>query len=187
MTSRLFIAAEIPILQRENLIRVRDEICETEYCAFKWEPIEKLHLTLKFLGDTDEELIPEIKHSLYEITSDFKNIEVSYSHFGIFFRNGVPSILWTGLNYDYSLKKLFDRIQEKMTKFGFKKEKKKFKPHITLSRLKYLPPNVSLNGFLNYVFDQEKFHINEIVLYESELHRSGSIYKTLKSFRLGNG
>ena len=187
MTSRLFIAAEIPLLQRENLIRVRDEICETEYCAFKWEPIEKLHLTLKFLGDTDDEIIPEIKHSLYEITSDFKNIEVSYSRFGIFYRNGAPSILWAGLNYENSLKKLFDRIQEKMTKFGYRKERKKFKPHITLSRLKYLPPNVSLNGFLNYEFKNENFNINEIVLYKSELHRNGSIYTKLKSFKLGNG
>ena len=187
MASRLFIAAEIPLLQRENIIRVRDEICELEYCAFNWEPIEKLHLTLKFLGDTDDEIIPEIKHSLYEIISDFKNIEVAYSRFGIFFRNGAPSILWAGLNYDYSLKKLFDRIQEKMTRFGFKKERKKFEPHITLSRLKNLPPNVTLNGFMNYEFNREKFNINEIVLYKSELQRSGSIYTKLKSFKLGNG
>ncbi|NOX19165.1 MAG: RNA 2',3'-cyclic phosphodiesterase [Chlorobi bacterium] len=186
MASRLFIAAEIPLSQRENLIRIRDEICENEYCAFKWEPIEKLHLTLKFLGDTDEELIPEIKHTLYAITSDFKNIEVSYSRFGLFFRDGIPSILWAGLNYDYSLKKLSDRIQEKMTKFGFKKERRKFKPHITLSRLKYLPPNVLLNGFTNFEFEHEKFQINEIVLYKSELQRSGSIYKKLKNFRLGD-
>ncbi len=186
MTSRLFIAAEIPILQRENLIRIRDEICETEYCAFKWEPIEKLHLTLKFLGDTNDEIIPEIIRSLYSIAPDFKSVEVSYSRFGLFFRNGVPSILWAGLNYDHSLKILSERIQEKTTKFGFKKEKKKFKPHITLSRLKYLPPNVMLNGFMNYNFKEEKFFINEITLYKSELHKSGSIYQKIKSFRLGN-
>ena len=69
MKNRLFISLNLPDSIIENIIRLRDQICKDE--KIKWEPKEKLHLTIKFIGDVSDEVMKNISAILKEAHSDF--------------------------------------------------------------------------------------------------------------------
>ncbi|MGD8779316.1 MAG: RNA 2',3'-cyclic phosphodiesterase [Ignavibacteria bacterium] len=180
---RLFISAEIPEDIIDDIIEIRNNIYGID-SSVKWESKEKLHITLKFLGDTEIELVESIEEKLGDILARVDSIDAEIKRFGMFKRNGIPSILMLGLFTDKKLFYLFDRIDEELSGLGFKRENRRFKPHITLLRIKGKENFEKLYSFLDYNFDKTNFRINKISLMESELKPSGSTYKTIKSFEL---
>lgn len=183
MNKRLFVAAEIPGEVVDNIIEIRNDIYGPG-SDVRWEKKEKLHITLKFLGDTNLDLIDPIKERLENILKEFSSIKSEIKKFGMFKRKGIPSILMLELFTDKTLFDLHDKIDEKLSALGFVKENRKFKPHITLLRIKGKEDINKLYGFLDYRFERNNFTINKISLMASELKPTGSTYKTIKSFKL---
>ncbi len=183
MTNRLFIAAEIPSSSFEKIFEIRNEIFKNNN-SVRWEPLNKLHLTLKFLGDTPAELIDSIENSLDEIARKSEPIRAFFTEIGLFYKNKKPAILWLGLKESENLTNLAENIDNACVKLGFQKEKRKFTPHITLARLKGKENFSLINNFVNQKLPVEKFAITKINLFKSELRPSGSVYTILKSFNL---
>ncbi len=181
---RLFVAAEIPADIIENIVRLRNSIFGN--ANVKWEPVTKFHLTLKFLGDTEISLIPEIRNMLGEMFKDKNRIPTSFTRFGAFYRNGKPKILWAGFEATLPLLTLKEEIENAFFNFGFEKEERKFKPHLTLARLKGYEPNEKILEFRKLNFEKKEFEIGRIILFESKLKPTGSIYSEIKSFELKN-
>ncbi len=180
--NRLFIAAEIPDKILEQIIRIRNEIYPD--ADVRWEKKEKLHLTLKFLGDVNVDLIPDLKSSLEDILNSFNKIELKFSHFGMFYFKRKPRILWLGLNYPPELFDIYSRINSEFIKFGFEKEKRKFNPHLTILRIRGNENIGSLKKFLDVKIDLPEFDLTSIILFKSTLMPGGSIYEKLESFEL---
>ncbi len=183
MTSRLFIALELPETVIDKLILIRDKIYPPDN-SIKWEGKGKLHITLKFLGDTDNSKIPEINNILSGIINCRNRFEMEFNSFGMFYFKRNPKILYAGFDYSEHLVKLHSEIEEEISLQGFERDNRKFKSHVTLLRVKGKEDRFKLERFLNYKIKIPKFQVSTITLFKSTLRHSGSIYEKLKCFNL---
>jgi len=180
---RTFIALELPEQELKKIIEIRNNYIN-DYDKIKWEPINKLHLTLKFLGDTDEKIIPEINSELEKIFKKYEVFELAFDKFGLFTKDKKPRILWVGLKDNIKLNSLAQEIDNVISQFGFEKEKRKFTPHITLLRIKDKDENFYKDFYkLTQVEIPEiNFKANKITFFKSTLLKTGSVYEPIKNF-----
>lgn len=181
MKSRIFVALDIPDEAKDKLFELVFQLHPDK--NLNWEKKEKIHLTLKFVGDVDDELIPQIKNDL-EFLREYKTQNLQITGFGFFFRFKEPKILWAGLNFSDELKLIAQRLDDYFSRFGIKKENRVFKPHLTLMRIKNNPGDNFIHKFKNSKFESINFQSNSISLIKSELKPSGSVYTEIKKYNL---
>ncbi len=181
MMIRTFIALELPDEVKEKILSIRNEFYPFDG-KVKWEPKSKLHLTLKFLGDTDENNVDTIWDYVLRIIKTNQPFQMTFNGFGIFRRDVQPKIFWAGFEKNKFIEKLADEINAECQKFGFPAEKRKFNPHLTLLRIRGNEKIDLLYKIVNTKFEPIDFIANTIILYKSELKPSGSEYTVLKKF-----
>ena len=181
MKNRLFVSLNLPNNVVEHMIAIRDSFSNN--INVKWEPKEKLHLTLKFIGEVSTETANEIANDLAFI-ENYSLIKCAFSKFGFFYRDGIPKILWVGLETDVFLKRLITELNEHLTKFSITIDDRMFNPHITLLRIKNDPGINFVNNFKNFTFKPILFTANSITLYKSILYPEGSKYYEIKNYKL---
>lgn len=182
MTNRLFITLDIPSETLNEVIANRDLLYNDKHP--RWEGRDKLHITLKFLGDTNIDLIPKIEDVLYSVSEEFNPIPLTFNKFGIFYRNHNPKILWLGTKESDELNKLANRIDEVCSELNFEKETRSFHPHLTLLRIKGTENIKQLEKMKQFEIKPIIFTSKTISLMRSELKPNGSVYNTIKSFEL---
>ena len=183
MTNRLFIAADLSDQIKDNVIRIRNKIYGDGE-NIRWESKDKLHFTIKFLGDVEEPIRYNIVTELEKLLMGKEKINCTFNKFGLFKRDGIPSILWLGIIENKQLTELAGLVDSAMANLGFEKERRNFKAHLTLLRIKGREDLKKIYDFLEYRNLKIDFAINEIMLMKSELLKSGSIYEKIKSFNL---
>jgi len=185
MKIRAFIALEIPDDSLSEILKIRDEkIGKIE--NVRWEEKAKLHLTLKFLGDINSEMIGEYSKSLEKIIDEYDSLNLSFSEFGVFKRRDEYKILWIGLNENKKLLELANEIDTSFAEFGFEKERRNFKSHITLLRFRGYEDSEKIVSLTHVKLPVIEFKANKVTLFESKLLPSGSVYRSLKNFYLKN-
>lgn len=175
MTSRLFIALDFPDHIINDLIEIRDKLSNGFTCP-NWEPQNKFHLTLKFLGEIDELLNSKIFKIIKSKKNILKNNFFKFQKFGLFYRGNSPSILWAGGEYSKSIAKIYYEFNEEFAHLGIAKEKKRFNPHLTLLRIKNYKEYALFDKFTNYKLKFEPIEFTKITLYKSILEKNGSNY-----------
>jgi RNA 2',3'-cyclic 3'-phosphodiesterase len=181
LKNRLFVSLNLPSTVVEQMIDIRDSVSNDK--NIRWEPKGKLHLTIKFIGDISSETTNEISNDLTFI-ENYSLIKCAFSKFGFFYRDGVPKILWVGLETDVFLKRLITELNEHLTKFSIPIDDRMFNPHITLLRIKNDPGINFVNSFKNFTFEPVLFNANSITLYKSILHQDGSKYQEITNYKL---
>ena len=183
---RLFIAIDTPESVRPVLIYVRDRL-KAERSDVRWESDEKLHCTLKFLGDTKDEIVPRVVASLKELCQAGAPLTLTYTGLGCFPDRRDPRIVWAGIHDSSSaLAALTKSIDMAMSSYGFEREKRPFHPHVTIGRVKGRRGLKELIATLETItFDCPPVVIQEILLVKSELRPSGSVYSILERTTLG--
>ena len=179
---RLFVALKIPDLVKTEIRRICIDLSGNE-SGIRWESNEKIHLTLKFIGEVNDELLKPVSDSLGFI-KNFSKINCSVVKFDFLFRFKEPKILWAELKTDESVNSLAEEINQRLFEYGIEKETKKFKPHLTLLRIKKNPGEEFIKRFKNYTLNEIKFTATEVALIESRLSQSGSVYKEIKKYEL---
>lgn len=184
---RVFVAVELPLSVRE-LVAERARLLREEFPRVRasWERAEKMHITLKFLGEVDEARLTKVQNAITQEAKDFQPFEISIEGAGAFPPRGVPRILWFGAKDESeSLSGLQRKLENEFARIGFKKENRKFHPHITLARVR-TPDGVRdlREKHEQLDFHSDAFMVNEIILIKSELSPSGSHYTKLSSHRL---
>jgi RNA 2',3'-cyclic 3'-phosphodiesterase len=185
-TKRLFTA--IKLHPDNNLIEAFNSLKKSlNHESINWDILDKFHLTLKFFGDTDIEKIPRIIGILNDICKTFENFPISVEKCGVFdnfFRN--PRVIWIGIKQNEQLLKLYDKINSGLVELDFAKEKRLFKPHLTIGRIKSIRNKElfkeSIEKYANLSFHTEI--INSFILYESILKPQGAEYKIIEQFTL---
>jgi 2'-5' RNA ligase len=177
--SRLFIALKLPTEIIDDVIYIRKKIFQDEIKR-KWEEKDKQHLTLKFLGDVEETKIELIIKKLEGVLKGREKISLEFDKFGFF----LPRILWLSLKADKNLNEIVSQIENEMQDLGFEKEKRSFKPHITLLRIKENLSESFISSFRNYSLPHRKFYCDNISLMKSKLLPGGSIYSDVKNIQL---
>jgi 2'-5' RNA ligase len=174
---RLFFAVPVPPLP--GLTAVRDALAARLPRA-RWSPPENFHITLKFLGETSEALVPALAEAAEKAARSAAPFEVSLEKFGGFSspRGGA---LWAGCGDGReALAALAARLDAAAEALSFPKESRRFTPHVTLARLPRKtpadadPPSPSFG----------RFRAGSLALYESVSAPGGVRYVPLRSFPL---
>lgn len=154
--------------------------------ALKWVEPDNLHLTLKFLGDTNAEQVEEVKEILFQTASQFSGFQFQLKGLGYFKSNGQPRVLFAKIENFESLKQLVDSLQESLEEIGFEKDERAFKPHLTLARIKFIKNKRQFYSLVENA-DSTNFqpvNVNEIIYYQSILKPSGPEYIPLHKVQL---
>lgn len=166
---------------------VLDELKSCQQCMkrepwhdrVRWAGDRNLHLTLKFLGDTPRDRIPEIVSYVREQLT-LPELVFQISDITLFPNNKRPTVIAAMISDNQSLSQLAARLNRSMEHFGFKPEKRNFSPHITLGRCKKgFPRGLDLAG---YVTEPIAGYMDDVILYESVTRAEGAEYKELASF-----
>jgi 2'-5' RNA ligase len=182
---RLFIAIETPPSVIQQIAAIRDTLGASS-ADVKWEPVEKLHATLKFLGSVDEGLLPEIVLYIRGVALKNSSLLLKYKGVGCFPNQRAPKIVWVGIeDLNGSLNSLQEKIESEFVPLGFDREERRFHAHVTLGRVKGDRMIQSLLRTMESItFESQPEAIQEIALIKSELKPWGSVYKTLGTFPL---
>ena len=172
---RTFISINIPEKIRKQILQIQNSL--PEFVGKKTEP-ENLHLTLKFLGEDDENKVEEIRKKLGEIK--FNKFETEIDSLGVFDENFIK-IIWLHLKNCEQLQK---QVDAKLSKIGFKKEKR-FMDHLTIARVKKIENRKEfLEDLKKIKIPTIKFIVNKFYLKESLLSSEGLEYKVLNKYTL---
>ena len=183
--NRLFIALNIPRDIKEKIIYLRNSAVINPQ-DYRWETIEKLHLTLKFIGEVEDQFVVQIKNAISFIPN-YKAFNCGLSKFGFFYSGKIPKILWLGLKINEEIFDLVKRLDEELVKFGITEEKRKFKPHLTIMRVRKKLNKNFINCFENCKLPETEFTANSVSLIKSELHSDSSRYTEIKNYTLMGG
>lgn len=154
----------------------------------KWVEAKNIHLTLQFLGDVEVKVIEEMGGFLKEAFSNNPPFELRLSGLGAFPTPRKPRVVWVGIKAGIGeLKALSDAVHQVTEAFGFEREKRPFKPHVTLGRLRDPRRSSGISEGLERTAEAEagSCQIDVVHLVASELTPAGPIYTTLDSFPLG--
>jgi len=171
---RTFVAIEVS--DKDVLNSIHKIQTELNIKAKSVEP-HNMHFTVQFLGEVSEEMIEKISDALNSI--EFSEFSISFVSIGVFPKPNFPRVIWIGTNDGVNeLEKLAEVIRLKLTHLGFSPDKK-FKPHVTIFRVKNKIENISdkLEKFSSYYFGKQT--VSEIKLKKSELTPNGPIYTDL--------
>lgn len=180
---RLFIAIDIG--EREEIVSLMATLGGIQGKMNIVKPWN-VHLTLKFLGDTDEKLIPQIKNVMEDAVQDVAPFTSTLTGVGAFPSTNYVRVIWIRLEDEGETAKIASKLENGLEPYGFKKERRKFMPHITIARVKNIREKQEMikvleehsNTFMGTV------DVNTISLKKSELRKEGPIYETLAEVKL---
>lgn len=185
---RAFIAIDVPPDVKNQLESLSGRLGFLDLDA-RPVPISSIHLTLRFLGNIEKSRIPGLGDAIRCCARQIGPFRLAVHNLGAFPNRKRPRIVWAGVAGDGELENLQQLLELELQQLGFDREKKKFRPHLTLLRLKSTRNTKRLSDFL----DQEKdrtnpvsFRVRQIHLYESRLHSAGARHGKLLTAELGN-
>ena len=186
---RAFICFKLPKRLISSIGRIQESVKQYEL-KIRWVRPENIHLTIKFLGDISWSDIDDIGIAIKETAADFAPLLLSARGLGIFPNFKRPRVIWTGLSGQVEeLIGLQRMLDKKLRLIGFPKEKRPFKGHLTIGRVKGRLDASQLSDIINRFnkFETKQFSGDRIFLMQSELKPSGPIYTKLMSEFLVGG
>jgi 2'-5' RNA ligase len=180
-TIRTFIAIELPEKIIYTISKIQEEI-KSYGLKIRWVRPENIHLTLKFLGDIKEADTEKVAKAVSESVTGYPPISLAVKGIGVFPGIKSPRVVWLGVSNQLDVLTTFQKtLDEKLEAIGFPKEKRPFRGHLTLGRIKSKIDPKTLNDVLKEFtqFESERFFADRIILYKSELKPKGPVYTKL--------
>jgi 2'-5' RNA ligase len=183
---RAFIAIELPEAVRRQLGDLSVRLRQTGSKA-SWVQPDRMHLTLRFLGEVSEEQIAVITASMTDVCRDIAPFTLVCEGLGGFPNLRKPSVIWVGVSpFAPDLARIQTAAETGARACGLSPETKRFHPHVTLARIRN-PEDVSAltqqaeaeSAFCTGAFDV--FHVS---LFSSELTPRGPVYTRIHDFPL---
>ena len=184
---RTFIALELPPAVISLLHKVQQDLKRMNIRA-RWVRPENIHITLNFLGDINPGDIDKIGVAMTAAAIEFPPVTLTVRGIGVFPGIKRPRVIWVGLGGDIrSLLSLQSRLEQELAGAGFPKDKRSFKAHLTLGRIKQSAgPAVIRQMISEYAtLSSDEFSCNQVILFKSDLKPSGAVYSKLKQIRIG--
>jgi len=180
---RLFIAITIPDEIRRELARFLPEL-RAIAPEIKWVRAENLHVTLKFLGQTDEAKQAAIERALAAVRNA-NTVSLEFRGLGFFPNEKKPRVFWAGTEASCNLKTLASDVDNTAHKLGFPPENRPFTPHLTLARFEspHISRRLSEEIAKNAARSFGTMTAGEFHLVESKLRPTGAEYTILHTFR----
>ena len=178
---RLFAGLSLPNPIKEELSALQKGLPSA-----LWRPTNKMHLTLRFIGNLDEPMAEDVLKELRYIR--FPAFHYSLKGIGYFAKGDVPHHIWAGVEEDKAIRELQSKIDSAVRKAGAGQEDKfKFVPHVTLGKLY----GTSMDELFTYIRDNNLFHTEpfeatSFTLYQSIARENGEgkYYKEIEEYPL---
>jgi len=177
---RTFVSVSVP-KEIVNIQSMLKSTVEPRGVKVRWVMNGKMHLTLKFIGNTTQGSIDNLNEALFNVVKSAKVINLSISGTGAFPVKGRPNVLWLGIKGDIDeLKQLTVNINNSLEPLGFITEKRDFLPHVTIARIKSNQKKIpNISNYLNTTFTELPMKIVKISLVQSESFSKGTFYTIL--------
>ncbi len=186
-TIRSFIAVEIDKINKQKISELIAQLKESN-ADVKWVSEDQMHLTLKFLGNTEQDKIQKVACILKSIADDFSAFSIKFSNIGAFPNTSRPRVIWMGIKDGSEILESFNnRIEAGLVKLGFEQESRQYKAHLTLGRvrsLKNIPQLVKSIKEIERNYQYNNIRIDRIILFQTTLTPKGAIYTSLAQFML---
>jgi 2'-5' RNA ligase len=176
---RAFLALEIPNHVRSRLAAAR-EVLRHEMPRARWTRPEGWHLTLKFLGETQQRVLADLVTELTPRIRGLGVVTVKLGQPGFFPSSARPRVAWVGGSVE-GADKVVEAVEEAAEAAGFPRERRRWSAHLTMARLKSQWSTHAVNRFLEWGdhLELEAFRCHEVVLFESDLQTGGAVYTAL--------
>jgi 2'-5' RNA ligase len=144
---------------------------------------ESIHITVKFVGEVPEKRIEDIDTAVTGLT--WKAFTVTVRSIGFFPGTRSPRVFWAGMEAP-TMQGLTEQLDTRMERLGFDKEKRAFRPHITLARAKNTRIDSALVSAAAQYEDRlfGSFSVDRMFLFKSTLKPSGAVYEKLREYLL---
>ena len=188
---RLFIAADISDAQRAATIELIDDLrkgIQFTKAHPTWVRPEGLHLTLKFLGNMDENHVAAIRKSVAGRLAGSAAFDCALGGLGVFPNARQPRVLWVGVRRGKrELAALAQKVETALAPLGFEPERRAFHAHLTLARIKALRGAEAMMDVVHGHREAEPggvARVRHVTLYRSELQPEGAKYTALHHWAL---
>lgn len=182
---RVFIAIPIPEPGLEILAQMQQYLRKSG-AEVRWTAISSIHLTLKFLGETDPETVSDLARALRDVAHPAQALDLQLSGLGCFPNQKKPRIVWCGIRGDIEqLEILQETVEGTCMGFGFEPEIRPFRPHLTLGRVrgkKNLP--ILVDSIMKGTDLECGFSADHFNIYKSVLQPQGAVYTILETIGL---
>lgn len=182
MTDRLFFAINLEKEIKNKIQKIVNDFSQFRE-PVKWELVDKIHLTLLFLGDVRIEHKKELITEVNKISVPC-NFSFEIRGTGFFPNIKFPKVIWLGIEHGNELKSLSKLISVVCDGIGLKFDKKDFRPHLTIGRVKDKLSNDFTEFVKNYKFDFFNQEVKSFELIKSILEPRGSKYYVEQKFNL---
>lgn len=175
---RLFVAADLPGEVRERIASAAEAARTLE--GARWVKAENLHLTLKFIGDYEEDKLERLREEVAAAAALCTGFTAALGGCGAFPSHSRARVLWLGMaRGEEEAAATARKLDSRLERLGVKREERPFRGHLTLARLR-IPSDCSswLEGLEERLKDLRDmdFEVGEIVLYRSILGPQGPTY-----------
>ena len=186
---RLFVACEVPEETRQAITEVIEVLRARSGTAVRWIRPEGIHVTLKFLGEVPVKQLPAIKLAVHEAVMVSSPFELEFSNIGTFGGREGLRIMWVGIAGDVlRLEKLVRDVNAALGVVGFQAERRPFRPHLTLGRVR---DEISTRQRAEIEVAVGKMDVppatwrtNQVSLMRSRLTTTGAQYEVIATFPL---
>jgi len=193
---RAFLAVELSHGLRAELASIQQELKHRIEPGLKrgtrisWAQPASIHLTLKFLGDMDEQVIDPLRAAVDQAIGSQGAVMVPLERLGAFPRPDSPRVLWVGPSEQWEkgveaarMAEIHGAIEQACEGLSFLRETRPFSPHLTLVRIKMGERQVGIalakSGLLDLPLSLGQLEVDRVVLMQSELKPTGSVYTKL--------
>jgi len=187
---RLFVGIPLSEEARRGIVKAVKKIRRGHWLV-KWQEPEKWHVTLAFLGEVKKERVKEVVEAVSRGVEAVEAFEVRFKGWGGFPDWLLPRVIWLGLKGDLkSMARLQKRVRQELEEKGLEFDKKPFKGHMTLGRVKpemKRKQRLELGKYLKKKRELEipqKWWVDKVEVYESRLKTEGAEYKVVASVKL---
>ena len=184
---RLFIAVNFPTELREavfldvaSLRRPGD--------GMSWVPPERLHLTLKFLGECERTLLEPLGSVLRRVTKEAGPLALSLGGLGAFPNFFRPRVVWIAVDDGGRLARLAAALDRECGALGIERERRRFQPHLTIGRVRGELPRGAARALAEQARTPVRTHVvavRRVDLMHSEPSPAGPRYHVVDSAPLG--
>ncbi len=173
---RTFVALEMPVAVKRQVVSVARHM--SHLGQMRWVRSEGVHLTLKFLGDVEENRVADVVLAVQRVASKFQPLALSTAGLGGFPHLESARVLWLGVEGDLErLRILQGRIAHKLEDLGFERERRRFFAHVTVGRVRRKPVRMTAENAKKW--RAVNFTVDRVSVMKSTLRPDGAVYTTL--------
>jgi 2'-5' RNA ligase len=168
---RLFTALDVPDPVRDRCAACRDD----ESLDARWSPPANYHVTLRFIGEVNEDAFPRYRDAVASVNAD----PVTLSPYGldVLPSRRSPRVLMVGMDRTDSLLALHTALSDALAEVGLDREDRTYRPHVTLARLNDASPEAVHQFLRAHDLDLPTFTVSAFHLYESTLTPDGAVHE----------